>query len=460
MPSRDFTNEDLFSSPMISMHSSTHSSQINTVGPAMSLRTSCWLLPQNVQWSGFLVSPLLILLISEPGQDTSHHSRYPTGQSRRTHDREGEHAPMRRRGGCRRPASSIIEEAPERPGSARMLELTQCLGLDLADALARQRELLADLLQRVVLVHADAEAHAKNALLARRQGRQHAGRGFAQVRLDGSVDRQDRVLVLDEIAEVRIRFVADRGFQRQRLPGDLAHLAPLLERHAELLGQLLGRGLAADLVEHLARLTHDFADALHHVDGDADRARLVGDRARDRLPDPPRGIGRELVAAAILEFVDRLHQADIAFLDQVEELQAAVGVFLGDGDDEAQVRLHHLFLGLPRLALALLHHLHDLAELADLEPGLARQHLDLVAVLLDLLLVAGNEALPTLGGELRHPVEPVRIELGALVVLEEILARDAVALGEPHQAAFVADQALVDVVELLDQRVDARLIEP
>src|SRR5262245_42599342 len=55
--------------------------------------------------------------------------------------------------------------------------------------------------------------------------------------------------------------------------------------------------------------------------------------------------------------------------------------------------------------------------------------------------------------------ESARIELGALVVLEKILARDAVALGEPHQATFVADQALVDVVELLDQRVDARLIE-
>src|SRR5260370_4649332 len=160
MPSRDFTNEDLFSSRMISMHSSTHPSQINTVGPAMSLRTSCWLLPQNVQWSGFLVSPPLTLLISEPGQDTSHHSRYFTGQSGRTHDREGEHAPMRRRERCRRPASSIIEEAPERPGSARMLELTQCLGLDLAGALARQRALLADLLQRLVLVPSDSQRPA------------------------------------------------------------------------------------------------------------------------------------------------------------------------------------------------------------------------------------------------------------------------------------------------------------
>src|SRR5437899_7771592 len=354
----------------------------------------------------------------------------------------------------------IIQKAAQLAAAARVLELAQRLGLDLADALARHRELLADLFQRVVGIHADAEAHAQHALFAWRQGRQYAGGGLAQIGLNRGVDRQDRVLVLDEIAEVGIFLVADRGFQRQGLPHDLQNPVHPLERHAELLGKLLGRGLAAELVEHLARLTHDFADTVDHVHGDADGARLVGSRARDRLPDPPRGVGRELVAAAILEFVDPLHQADIAFLDQVEELQAAVGVFLGDGDDEAQVRLNHLLLGLPRLALALLHHLHDLAELADLEPGFAREHLDLVAVLLDLLLVAGNETLPALGGELRHPVEPLRIELGALVVLEKILARDAVALGEPHQAAFVADQALVDIVELLDQRVDARLIEP
>jgi hypothetical protein len=55
------------------------------------------------------------------------------------------------------------------------------------------------------------------------------------------------------------------------------------------------------------------------VHRDADRARLVGDRARDRLADPPRGVGGELVAAAVFELVHRLHQADVALLDQVEE---------------------------------------------------------------------------------------------------------------------------------------------
>src|SRR5258708_30377914 len=182
----------------------------------------------------------------------------------------------------------------------------------------------------------------------------------------------------------------------------------LLQWHAELLGKLLGRGLAADLVEHLPRRVDDLVDHFDHVYGDADGARLVGDRACDRWADPPDGIGRELVAAAILELIDRLHQTDIAFLDQIEELQPAVGVFLGDRDDEAQVRLHQLLLGLARLALALLHHVHDLAELADLEPGLAREHLDLVPVLLDLVPTTREQALLAICTALRIPDEPTR----------------------------------------------------
>ena len=78
-----------------------------------------------------------------------------------------------------------------------MLQLPQRLRLDLPNALARHRELLAHFLERVVGVHADAEAHAQHAFLARRQRGQHARGGFAQVGLDRGIDRQDRVLVLD-----------------------------------------------------------------------------------------------------------------------------------------------------------------------------------------------------------------------------------------------------------------------
>src|SRR5262245_54168970 len=56
-----------------------------------------------------------------------------------------------------------VEEAPELARPARMLELAQRLGLDLTDALTGHRELLANFFERVVGVHADAEAHPEHA---------------------------------------------------------------------------------------------------------------------------------------------------------------------------------------------------------------------------------------------------------------------------------------------------------
>src|SRR6266567_835890 len=55
-----------------------------------------------------------------------------------------------------------FQEASELLRARRMAELAQRLRLDLADALARDVELLADLFERVVGVHFDAEAHAQH----------------------------------------------------------------------------------------------------------------------------------------------------------------------------------------------------------------------------------------------------------------------------------------------------------
>src|SRR4030088_669434 len=110
-----------------------------------------------------------------------------------------------------------------------------------------------------------------------------------------------------------------------------------------------------------------------------------GGRAGDRLADPPRRVGREFVAAAILELIDRLHQADIAFLDEVEELQAAIGVFLGYRDDETEIGLDHLLLGPRGFALASLHGADDAAELTDRQTGLGRGRRHLAAQLHDVV---------------------------------------------------------------------------
>src|SRR4051794_12193259 len=106
--------------------------------------------------------------------------------------------------------STVAKEAAQLAATARVLELAQRLGFDLADALACHVELLADLFQRVVGVHADAEAHPQHALLARGQAGQDPGGRLAQVRLDRGIQRDDRRLVLDEVAEVAVLLVADR----------------------------------------------------------------------------------------------------------------------------------------------------------------------------------------------------------------------------------------------------------
>ncbi len=69
----------------------------------------------------------------------------------------------------RRKLDLLIEEAAHLAAAARVLELPQRLRLDLADALSGHAELLADFLERVVGVHADAEAHPQHTLLARGQ---------------------------------------------------------------------------------------------------------------------------------------------------------------------------------------------------------------------------------------------------------------------------------------------------
>src|SRR5213592_3041087 len=56
------------SSRMMSLQSSMHSSQINTEGPAISLRTSCWLLPQKEQYKSLSPADL-----SAMGSETTFH---------------------------------------------------------------------------------------------------------------------------------------------------------------------------------------------------------------------------------------------------------------------------------------------------------------------------------------------------------------------------------------------------
>ncbi len=108
--------------------------------------------------------------------------------------------------------------------------------------------------------------------------------------------------------------------------------------------KLLDRRLAAQVLQELELHAAHAVDLIAHVHRHANRAALIGHGTTDRLPDPPRRIRAELMPAAVLELVGRADQADVAFLNQVEEMHTAPDVLLGDADDQTRVSAHKVLL--------------------------------------------------------------------------------------------------------------------
>ena len=127
-----------------------------------------------------------------------------------------------------------------------MLQLPQRLRFNLPDPLPRHRELLPDLFQRVIGVHPDAEPHPQHPFFTRRQGCQHPRRRFAQVRLDGGIDRQDGVLVFDEVAQVRILLETPVGDEED------SHLGDFIQDHNAIIP--VDAAIQANLKETVTRV--------------------------------------------------------------------------------------------------------------------------------------------------------------------------------------------------------------
>ena len=68
--------------------------------------------------------------------------------------------------------------------------------------------------------------------------------------------------------------------------------------------------------------------------------------------DPVHGEGHQPHADLGVEALHGLHQADVAFLDQVAERQAVAAVAARDVHDEAQVRQHELARGVEVVVVA------------------------------------------------------------------------------------------------------------
>lgn len=139
--------------------------------------------------------------------------------------------------------------------------------------------------------------------------------------------------------------ITDRGIKGDGADGGGAPEADTGGGDPEFLGQFLIGGFAAEQFLQLIGGASHAGDFIDQMDGEPDGFPLVGEGAFDGLFDPPGGVGGELAALGGVEAFDGFHQADVAFVDEVEEGEAVVLVIAGDFDDQAEVGLDHVFAG-------------------------------------------------------------------------------------------------------------------
>src|SRR5689334_6499986 len=93
------------------------------------------------------------------------------------------------------PALRFLEESLQSDAAAGMTQLSQRLGFDLPDTLARDGEILADLFERVFIPVFEPEAQTDNSLFTGRQRLQHFGCLFVQVQIDDLIRRRHVALI-------------------------------------------------------------------------------------------------------------------------------------------------------------------------------------------------------------------------------------------------------------------------
>ena len=122
----------------------------------------------------------------------------------------------------------LFEVVAETPAAAGVAQLAERLGFNLANALARHLESLADLFQRAIVPVVEAIPQTQHLPLARGERVEHTFYLILKGTARGLIGRHYSRLIGDEVAERVAVLFPDRCFQGDRLLGNVENLLYLL----------------------------------------------------------------------------------------------------------------------------------------------------------------------------------------------------------------------------------------
>lgn len=174
----------------------------------------------------------------------------------------------------------LTEVALQELAARALAEAADGLLLDLADALAREAELLANLLKGHLLA-ADAEEGLDDVALALGQGAQRALNLAGEALVDEPAVGVWRVLVDEDVQEAVLLAVGKRRVDRDVATRHAERILHLVGWQVEFLGKLLGGRLALVLLLELGVCLIDLIEGAYLIEWQADDAALLSKSLED-----------------------------------------------------------------------------------------------------------------------------------------------------------------------------------
>ena len=139
---------------------------------------------------------------------------------------------------------------------------------------------------------------------------------------------------------------------------DIHHPTHLHRRHPRLLRDLLRSRLNTRFLRNRFLNISQLRHRLDHVHRDTNRPRMICNRTRNRLTDPPCRIGTKLVPTLVFKLINRSHQPSVPLLDHIKKTQTTVAILLRDRDNQPKVPPRKI----PLCLLILPVHCRDLSD--------------------------------------------------------------------------------------------------